>query len=142
MDRKGEKRGKVKALLAWLTGASLDQARDTGLALALICLLLAYWGERPRFLPLAIILLLISMVWPRLFRPLAALWFGLSHLLGTVMSKVLLTIVFFVMLTPIGLIRRWAGADPLQLKKWKKDSDSVFRVRGDKILPQDLDRPY
>jgi hypothetical protein len=91
---------------------------------------------------LAILFLIITMAWPRAFRPVAGFWFGLSHLLGTFMSKVILTVLFFVLVTPIGLIRRLLGADTLQLKKFKKDQDSVFLVRADLIHKKDLQTPY
>ena len=142
MTGKHERAGKPGGIWARLMGATADQSRDTGLALVLICLLAAYWGQGPRFVPLAIVLLLISMVWPKLFRPLATLWFGFSHVLGTIMSKVMLTIVFFVIVTPIGVLRRWLGADPLQLKRWKADSTSVFKIRAGQVTPEDLEKPY
>lgn len=129
-------------ILTRLLNATPEQARDTGLAMVLICLLLAYWGGRPRYLPLAIALLLLTMVWPQAFRPLAGLWFGLSHLLGAIVSRIILTLLFFLLVTPVGLIRRWAGADTLQLKKWKKDRSSVFIERQGAIKPQDLLNPY
>lgn len=131
-----------KGIRAWLLSSTRDQARDTGMAMALICLLFAYWGHHPRFLLLAIILLLLTMIVPQVFRPLAVLWFGLSHIMGNVVSKVILSIIFFVIVTPIGLIRRWAGKDSLQLRKWKKDTGSVFVTREGVILPEDLQNPY
>ena len=133
---------KDQGLLARLSRATMDQARDTGMAMVLICLLLAYWGHRPRFLPLAIVLLLLTMAWPKIFRPLAVLWFGLSHIMGNVVSKVFLTIVFFGLVTPIGLIRRWAGKDTLQLRQWKKDTGSVLVEREGAMRPEDLVNPY
>jgi hypothetical protein len=119
-----------------------EQAKDTGLAMVLICLLLGYVGKFPKFLPVAIVLLIITMAWPKAFKPLAGLWFGLSHLLGSVVSRVVLTILFFLVVTPIGLIRRWKGADALQLKKWKQGRDSVFITRQGVIQDKDLMNPY
>ena len=133
---------KGKGMLGWLLGSTRDQARDTGMAMVLICLLLAYWGHRLQFLPLAIILLLLTMAVPQVFRPLAVLWFGLSHIMGNVVSKVVLTIIFFGLVTPIGLIRGWAGKDAMQLRKWKQDTDSVMVVREGAIRPEDLINPY
>jgi polyferredoxin len=128
-------------LVRWLK-ATPEQAKDTGMAMVLICLLLGYWGKFPKFLPVSIALLLITMVWPRAFTPLAALWFGLAHLLSSVVSRVILSILFFVIVTPIGVIRRWLGADALQLKKWKQGKDSVFTVREGTIQEKDLTQPY
>jgi hypothetical protein len=135
------KAGPGQTLSRWLL-ATPEQAKDTGMAMVLICLLLGYWGKFPQFLAVSIVLLLITMVWPRAFKPLAALWFGLSHLLSGVVSRVVLTIVFFVVVTPVGVIRRWRGADALQLKKWKQGQDSVFVTREGPVQGKDLIHPY
>ena len=105
---------------------SKDQAKDTGMAMVLICLLLGYVSQAQDFFTLGIVLLLIDMIYPNLYRPVAILWFGLSQVLGTLSSKLLLTIIFFVLVTPVGWIRRITGADSMQLKRWKKDDSSVF----------------
>jgi len=133
---------KKPGLVSRLLSATPDQARDTGLALTLLCLLVVQFKHAYKLVPLAIIFLIVTMVWPRAFRPVAGLWFGLSHLLGTFMSKVILSVIFFVIVTPIGLIRRILGADTLQLKKWKKNQDSVFLVRADLVHKKDLQTPY
>jgi hypothetical protein len=125
----------------WLN-ATPEQAKDTGMAMVLICLLLGYWGRFPKFLPVAIVLLLITMTWPKAFTPLAVLWFGLSHLLSRVVSRVVLSVIFFLVVTPIGLIRRWSGKDALQLKKWKQGRDSVFVVREGPVQAKDMTNPY
>ena len=125
----------------WLS-ASKSQARDTGMALVLICLLVAWLGHRRDFLGYAIGLLVLDMVWPSAFKPAAKLWFGFSHILGTVMSKILLAVVFFTVLTPIGLARRIFGKDAMQARRFKKDSASVFRVRDHKFASNDIETPY
>jgi polyferredoxin len=137
-----EKAKRKNKIITRFLGATPEQARDTGMAMVLICLLLAYWRGPSPFVPLGIALLLITMVWPRAFQPLAGLWFGFSHVIGLVASKVILSVLFFGLVTPIGLIRRWGGADSLQLKKWKKDRSSVFKVREGEVLPRDLANPY
>jgi len=121
---------------------SQQQARDTGLAMVLICLLLLLAGQRTWLLGLAIALLVVTMTRPQLFRLLARLWFGLSHILGTLVSRILLTVIFFTVVTPVGIIRRLAGADPLQLKKWRRGTSSVFTVREQTIAAADLERPF
>jgi polyferredoxin len=133
-----EKKGYLSRLLA----ATPDQARDTGLALTLLCLIVVHFWQAYRLVPLAMAFLVVTMVWPRAFQPLAGLWFGLSHLIGTVMSTVILSVLFFGLVTPIGLIRRVYGADTLQLKKWKNGEDSVFAVRADLVQKKDLQAPY
>ena len=127
---------------AWWLSSTPEQAKDTGMAMVLICLLLGYWGKFPKFLPVSLVLLILTMAWPNAFRPLAVLWFGVSHLLSRVMSRVILTLVFFLVVTPIGVIRRLCGADALQLKKWKQGRGSVFVVREGPVQGKDMENPY
>ena len=120
----------------------LQRSRDTGLALILICLLAAWFWPRQWLIGAALLLLVATMLRPQLFAPVAGLWFGLSQTLGTFISRVLLSIIFFVVVTPMALIRRGIGADPLQLKRWRQDRDSVFAVRSRTYTGADLERPY
>ena len=131
-----------QGLLSRLMSATPEQAKDTGMALTLLCLLIVQFKHAYKLVPLAIIFMILTMAWPKIFRPLAGLWFGLSHVLGTFMSKVILTVIFFVIVTPIGVIRRLMGADSLQLKKFKKGQDSVFLVRADLMHKDNLRTPY
>jgi hypothetical protein len=133
---------KKEGLLSRFLSATPDQSRDTGMAMTLLCLLIVQFKQAYKLVPVAIILLIITMAWPRAFKPLAGLWFGLSHILGNVMSKVILTVVFFIVVTPIGVIRRLMGKDSLQLKKFKKDQDSVFLVRAELVEKEHLHKPY
>lgn len=129
-------------IISRLLSSTPEQAKDTGMAMVLICLLLGYFGKFPKFLGVSIVLLLITMAWPKVFKPLAGLWFGLSHVMGQVVSKIVLTLIFFGVVTPVGLIRRLTGADSLQLKKWKQGTDSVFVERQGAIPDKDLLNPY
>ena len=119
-----------------------DQARDTGLAMCLILLILSYFGNYFRLIPVAILLLFLSMVLPNVFAPLSKWWFKLSFGVSVVMSGVILTFIFFGIVTPIGFLRRLIGADPMQFKKWKNGNNSVLWVRNKTIEAKDLEHPY
>jgi hypothetical protein len=119
-----------------------DQSKDTGMAMVLLLLLLSAGLKRHGFMTAAIIALLIDMTVPRFYRPIAVVWLGLSHLLGIVVSKVLLTLVFCVIVVPIGMVRRVLGYDSLQLKKFKSGEDSVMTVRDHTFTGKDIEKPY
>ena len=121
---------------------SSNQARDTGLAFVLLSLIIIYLTKSYKLLPLPMVLLIITMAWPVFFKPFARVWFGMSHIIGTVMSTIILTIIFFIIVTPVGVARRVFGADPMQLKRWNKNDGSVFRARNCKMEAIDLDQPY
>ena len=119
-----------------------DQARDTGLAMVLILLIIEYI-KRPGWLVVAAMAaLVLTMVRPIVFKPLAKVWFALSHLLGTVVSKIILSIVFFCIVTPMGLIRKAFGADPMKTKLWKKGDESVLVERDHLYVKEDIEKPY
>jgi hypothetical protein len=119
-----------------------DQAKDTGMAMVLICLLIAFFAGKQVFYGPAILLLIINMTWPKAFKPVAKIWLGFSHLLGSVMSRIILSIIFLVLVLPVGLVRRALGKDALQLKKWKKDHASVFKIRDHEFTSEDIKHPY
>lgn len=119
-----------------------DQAKDTGMAMVLICLLLVYFGSRQLFFGLAILLLIVNMIRPNVFKPVAKLWFGLSNALGSVMSRIILSIIFLAVVLPVGFIRRAIGKDSLQLRKWKKNRLSVFKARDHEFTSDDIKYPY
>lgn len=64
-----------------------------------------------------------------IIRPLGTLiasgWYWLADLLGALMSRVLMTLVFVVVLVPVALLYRLSGKDRLKLRRnagatWKK----------------------
>jgi len=119
-----------------------DQSKDTGMAMVLLLLLASGLFKRELLVTMAIIALVIDMTAPQLYRPVAFVWLGLSHLLGTIVSKVLLTLVFFGVVTPIGLARRLLGIDSLKLGEFKSGEDSVMVIRNHTFAGQDIEKPY
>jgi hypothetical protein len=91
---------------------------------------------------MAIIALVVDMTFPQLYRPVAVVWLGLTHLLGMVVSKILLTLVFFGVVAPIGLARKLLGFDSLKLKGFKSGENSVLVIRNHTFTGQDMERPY
>lgn len=118
------------------------QATDSGMALVLIALICLAVFKKNEFLWVAIVLLVLDMIFPMIFKPFAFLWFGLSRVLGTVMSKIMLALVFFLVVFPMGFIRRILGKDSLRLHQFRKEKTSVFAERNHEYTASDLDKPY
>ena len=121
---------------------SNKECADTSMAMTLISLLVILYTKSLTLLPLPIGLLLLGMVWPRAYSLLARLWLGISLLLGSIMSRVVLSIIFIVVVTPIALVMRLFGHDPMRRKAWKKGTESTFVSRGDIIEAKDLEHPF
>ena len=59
------------------------------------------------------VLLVFGLVHPPFLKYPSAVWWRFSRVLGYVNARVLLSLIFFLILTPIGLLWRLTGKDPL-----------------------------
>jgi Saxitoxin biosynthesis operon protein SxtJ len=119
-----------------------EQSRDTGMAIVLLLLIVYVRTRRDGILWTTMILHVLNMIVPRVYAPIAVVWLGFSHLLGTVMSKVLLSVLFFGVVTPIGFLRRLFGKDSLKLRAFKASEESVMQVRNHIFVSGDIEKPY
>ncbi|NND70235.1 MAG: hypothetical protein HKN43_01520 [Rhodothermales bacterium] len=63
--------------------------------------------------------LLLAVGFPSVLRPVEFVWMKIAVAIGAVMTRVILTIVFVFVVTPIGLLMRLSGKDPLRIKEIK-----------------------
>ncbi len=114
------------------------------MAMVLLLLIFSFVFKQhsPLLVKAALVALVLDMTYPPLYRPVAIVWLGLSHLIGTVMSKVILGLVFFVVVTPFGMVRRLMGHDALNLKGFKSGEESVMTVRNHTFTSEDIEKPY
>jgi hypothetical protein len=63
------------------------------------------------------VLLLLGLTAPRLLNYPSMVWWKFAMILGYVNARIILTIAFLVVLTPLALIWRLIGRDPLAIKK-------------------------
>ncbi len=112
------------------------------MALTLLALLLGIFTNRDFYFIIAFWVLLLTMIFPKLYYPAAIVWFGLAQALSWVSSRVILTLVFFLLIVPVGLVRRAMGKDPLQRKDFKRGNQSVMKERNHRFTAADIDKPY
>ena len=70
-------------------------------------------------------LILSGLTFPIILKPFQKVWMGFSVVVGFFMSRVILTILFFIAVTPIGLLMRLFGKDLLD-QKIDKNKDSYW----------------
>ena len=68
------------------------------------------------FLIIALIFLVMGLINSKILTPLNKLWFKFGIILGKIVSPFVMGIIFFLVVTPIGLIMRLFGKDLLNLK--------------------------
>lgn len=89
----------------------------------------------------AVGIILIGLFLKSLMQLISDGWMKFSEILGAVMSKVILSVVFFLVLTPIALIQRVIGKQTLVLKKPK--TTGLYFDRGNHLYTSDdLKNPW
>ena len=73
-------------------------------------------------------ILLITFLLPALLTYPNRLWLRLGLLMNKIVSPIAMGVLFYMVITPIGLLMRWFGHDPLRLK-FKPQSDSYWVKR-------------
>lgn len=83
----------------------------------------------------------LGTIIPILLKPIYILWMTFAVMLGWVMTRLILSIVFYFIMTPIGLITRLLGEDFLALKK--SNSGSYWNNRDQTVeLNQDYEKQF
>src|SRR5262249_9052339 len=103
------------------------QEREFGLIVGGVSLLLSgWWLYRGKFarashipLPVSVLLIVWALLIPRVLRLPNKAWMLLAEGLSFVSTRVILAIVFFGLIPPIGVVKRLFGWDPLNRRSGK-----------------------
>ena len=120
------------------TQIKISSNRNFGLVFFIVFLIVSLWpltyGE-----PIRIWLVIISMVFlilglmnSKLLTPLNKLWFKFGMILGAIVTPIVMGLIFFLIVTPIGLIMRIMGKDLLN-KKYEKKKETYW-IKRDKSI--------
>jgi len=109
------------------------------LTIAAVLLGLFYILEIEILLPIALGLMLVGLLSKWLSAKIIWLWYKLSEVMGYVMSRVILSIVFFFFLFPIAVLYRLFTSDSLNLKN---KGDTTYTSRNHTYTATDLENPW
>ena len=100
----------------------ISSNRSFGIVFFIVFLLIALYplinqGEfRLWSLIISFIFFILGILNSKILTPLTKLWFKFGILLGKIVSPIILGIIFFFVVTPIGVVMRFFGKDVLNLK--------------------------
>jgi hypothetical protein len=114
------------------------------LILAIVALAPLRHGEPVRLWVLApsALLCALALLRPPWLGPLNRAWSALGRAIGWVVAQIALSVGFFLLLTPAGLVRRWLGRDPLRLAFRSGARSHWIRRTNAEPLDVSLRRPY
>ena len=100
-----------------------------GIILFTISILLFYYNKTSYqfFAFIALGFVGLGILTPILLKPVYLFWMVFSIILGWIMTRIILSLLFYLLITPIGLITRLFGNDYLRLKE--SNSSSYWKVR-------------
>ena len=113
--------------------------RNFGITLGIILLLISgflFWKEKESyqiFSGIGITLSLIAIAIPSVLKPVYWMWMIFSIILGWFMTRVILSLLFYIVITSIGLTLRLFGKEFLKLS-WDKSETSYWNFRTNEHL--------
>lgn len=119
-----------------------------GAVLILVALILYWrhdWTARPAEVWLAAaggVLIILGAAAPQILKPVQKVWMALALVLGYVMTRVILTIVFFGMMLPVGLLRRVFSGDPMHRAVDPHETSYWMKKTYPDDTPQRLEKLY
>lgn len=126
---------------------SIRELRKFGITMAVPLALLSglfWWRDSaawPYLLGLAWLFLLMALIAPQMLSPIEWVWMKFAHYLGIAMTYVVLTLTFYLVVTPMGLLMRLLGKDPME-RKFERNRKSYWipvQPDGPHTRP---DKPY
>ncbi len=77
---------------------------------------------------------------PAVLRPVYVIWSALGRALGWLNSRIVLTVVFYAVVAPMGLVMRAFGADPMA-RRFDPEAES-YRVASRRAPIKSIERPF
>ncbi len=114
-----------------------------GGALLIISLFLFIY-EKPSasyFIGVGLAFQIVAQIFPILFLPIQKIWMTFAVVMGFVMTRVILAILFYIIITPISFISKIFGKDFLNLKI-EKEKKSYWNLRNEEYKQSSTEKQF
>jgi len=91
-------------------------------------------------LGIGLTLFVAGLVFPAILKYPYILWMRIGELLGWINTRIILGIIFYVLITPIGLLKKIFGTDSMRRKLSKELV--TYRVPSEVRNPKDMEKPF
>tara|TARA_B100002052_G_C15343366_1_gene359248 strand:+ start:96 stop:473 length:378 start_codon:yes stop_codon:yes gene_type:complete len=110
--------------------------KSFGIVFFIVLLIVSLWpllhGNEIRSwsLILSFVFLILGLLNSKILTPLNKAWIKLGDILGRIIAPIVMGIVFFLVVTPIGILMKVLGKDVLSLKLTKENSYWINRKKN------------
>ena len=122
--------------------------RNFGITISVILLIIAgflFWKEKESFQILftfGVTLCILGIAIPFILKPIYWVWMIFATILGWIMTRVILSLLFYIIFTPIGLIPRFFGKQFLELR-WDKSKESYWNYRtNERLIKENYEKQF
>ena len=116
--------------------------RKFGITIGIILVMIAgflFWKEKESFqifLTVGAVLCIFGVVIPVILKPIYWIWMIFATILGWIMTRVILSLLFYVIFTPIGLLPRLFGKKFIELM-WNKSDSTYWNYRSGSVFEKE-----
>ena len=116
--------------------------RKFGITIGIILLIITgflFWKEKESFqilLTFGVTFCILGIAIPFILKPIYWVWMLFAIILGWIMTRVILSLLFYIIFTPIGLILQFFGKQFLELR-WDKSKESYWNFRTNEHLKKE-----
>ena len=113
----------------------ISSNRSFGILFSTLFAIIAFWpiinGNPLRLwsIPISVIFLVLGLLNSKLLNPLNIVWVKFGELLGRIIAPIVMAIIYFIIVTPIGLFMRLIGKDLLNIKFSKSNTYWIKREK-------------
>ena len=113
----------------------ISSNRSFGILFSIVFAIIAFWpiinGNPLRLwsIPISVIFLVLGLLNSKLLNPLNIVWVKFGELLGIIIAPIVMAIIYFIIVTPIGLFMRLIGKDLLNIKFSKSNTYWIKREK-------------
>ena len=90
--------------------------------------------------PFSAALIVPALLWPPALRYVHWVWVRIGFILGWINSRIILTVLFFLVIVPMGLLMRSLGRDPVARKL--DPEAATYRVASRTRTRESMERPF
>ena len=118
-----------------MTKINISSNRNFGLVFFIVFLIISFWpltnteSIRVWSIIISLIFLILGLLNSKLLTPLNKIWFKFGMILGGMVAPIIMGIIFFSVVTPIGIIMKIIGKDLLN-KKYNKKKKTYWIKRN------------
>ena len=113
----------------------ISSNRSFGILFSILFAIVAFWpiinGNPLRLwpIPISVIFLILGLLNSKLLNPLNVVWVKFGELLGRIIAPIVMALIYFIIITPIGLFMRLIRKDLLNLKFSKANTYWIKREK-------------